>query len=132
MNKKIYVTGHITDISPKTIQKDLDQLHLICRRIIVTKNIPICPTILYHNYPNDPRFTKDPAWWVENLYLPHLHTCDLFCYIPTPATIKSVKCELEKDLWMSHKQSRPIDSGVIFEYLLNENLARIAIGDLNE
>lgn len=119
MKRKVYVTGPLEGIFPQQVKNNMTNLQLICRRVLVAKDIPICPTLMTWDWRKDPRFPKEINWWIDLIFKELMKDCVIFCYIPDFAGVLTQRVEIEKELWRTLGTGKFIIADRIVDYLLN-------------
>lgn len=99
MHRRVYVTGPLEGATPQVMKNHRTNLDLVCRRILIAGDVPICPILFTHDWQKDPRFSKKLEWWIDNVFKIYMIDCEIFCYVPTLVGVKSDRMELEKNLW---------------------------------
>lgn len=120
--KKVYVTGPYESRNHAVVTKHRTDLELICRRVIVAKMIPICPTLFYVDFLKDPRLPKDIKWWIDNIFLVLMRDCSVFCYIPDLAGTLCERMQYEKEKWRELGRNKFVVAERVLNVLLNYNM----------
>ncbi len=116
--KKIYVTGPLKGINNAATKRNKHNLSRVCRNILLTENLPICPILTAEGWELDPRFPSNDEWWTYNYYVEFMKDCDLFCYLPMPISMYCHRLEIEKKLWKGLKSGAMVTNDVVMKYLL--------------
>jgi hypothetical protein len=114
----VYVTGPLEAASEIARERNLEQLDLVNRRILTTRNVPICPCKFYEGYNADNRLLADPYWWVYNVYRPLMQMCTHFCIITSRMDHGNPRIRAEKELWQEIGNGKFIVEANIMNYLL--------------
>jgi len=119
--KKVYVTGMINRTNARAKLRSLDEIELVCRRVLVTGAVPYAPAAWFVNMERDPRLVKTPDWWVSKVYRPFMEECDVFCFTPSLAGMKNRTFALEQELWKKLHPAKPVvPAKTIMDFLLSE------------
>lgn len=117
----MYVSGQINTTNPRAKLRSLDEIELICRRVLVAGAIPVAPAAWFVDMKRDPRLPKTAEWWVENIHRPFMEDCEVFCYSPILTGMQHRVFALEKDLWKEIHPSAPVvPAKTIMDFLLSE------------
>jgi len=117
----VYITGPYEATNPTAKAHNIQNLSLVCRRVLVTGHIPICPVLSAMDWKKDPRLAKEDLWWVEQYFKPLMKKCSAFCYVRSPAGYQPERIDLEKAAWKEVGNGKFILSDFILDYLLNIN-----------
>ena len=121
--KKVYVTGQLKGTSKDKTRHNRHALSLVCRNILLTDNIPVCPILSSEDWYLDPRLPSSDDWWVNNYLIEFIKDCQEFCYIPLPPGVYNNRVDKEMRFW------RAIGSGV---FIPSHNVVKILLGADND
>ena len=116
--KKVYVTGQITGVNKAATKRNIHNLSLTCRKILITDNFPICPILSCYDWYLDPRLPSEDSWWVNNYLVDFMKDCDEFCYLVPPSGVQCYRLEAEKAIWRVIGNGHFITSDSILKYLI--------------
>ena len=115
---KIYVSGILRGPNKLATEKNHQKFSLVCRKILLTENVPVAPILMADEWRRDPRLSGNDDWWVVNVFSEYMNISDVFCLVQPPSGIKAYRLGRELELWRTLKGTEPIYSDFIVKYLL--------------